>query len=130
VVFPADSGAQAAQWEAGLLDSPRDLPLPVHPVQLYQAGHDLLLCGLVLWYLRRPTAPRGSGIPLLFFIYGLGRFCLEALRWDNPITSTGLTISQNFSVALVLVFGGTFFALLVRSGQRFAETGGKNKIHG
>jgi len=115
VVFPLDSPAASEQRELGLLDPGSIASLPVHPAQLYQAGHDVLIAGLLLWYLRRADAPRGGGIPLLFVLYGIGRFCLEELRGDNPLTFTGLTLSQNLSLLLVLGFGSVFILLLLRA---------------
>ncbi len=97
--FPQTSGVHQAQVDAGLigLDDPT---LEVLPTQLLQAGHDFILFGLVFWYLRRPSTPLGAGMPLLFLLYAIGRFCLEGLRGDNPITTTQLTISQNVSLVL------------------------------
>ncbi len=107
-VFPVDSPAALEQQRLGLLDPGFLDPLPVHPAQLYQAAHDFLLAGLMLWYLRQPGAPRGGGIPLLFVMYGVGRFLLEGLRGDNATTFTGLTLSQNLSLVLIFGFGGLF----------------------
>jgi phosphatidylglycerol:prolipoprotein diacylglycerol transferase len=115
VVFPPDSPAAAEQRDLGLLDPGATAALPVHPAQLYQAGHDFLIAGLLLWYLRRPDAPRGGGIPLLFVLYGIGRFFLEGLRGDNPPTFTGLTLSQNLSLLLIVGFGTVFLTLLLRA---------------
>jgi len=113
VVFPLDSNARATQIARGLVgtESPA---LPVHPVQLYQAGHDFLMFALVLAYLRMPGAPRGVGMPLLFVLYGVGRFAIEGLRGDNDVTDTGLTLSQNLSVALFLAFGALLVFLLIK----------------
>jgi phosphatidylglycerol:prolipoprotein diacylglycerol transferase len=115
VTFPAKSPVEQSQRFHGLLDGSAASTLPVQPVQLYQAGHDFLLAGLLLWYLRRPDTPRGAGIPLLFTLYGVGRFCLESLRADNAPTFSGLTISQNFSLVLALVFGSVILFLLFNS---------------
>lgn len=112
VRFPMGSPAAQAHHADGWIFTLGQGPsLAVHPVQLYQAAHDLLLAGLLLWYLRRggtgqgvspgpARAPRGIGMPLLFLLYGIGRFTLEGLRGDNPLTFSGLTISQNISIGL------------------------------
>ena len=44
-------------------------------------------------------------MPLLWFLYAIGRFFIEGLRNDTPLTLTGLTVSQNYSLAVVLLFG-------------------------
>jgi len=97
------SPAFLSQLQSGLVVPSDPSPLPVYPVQLYEAAYDFLLCGVLYWFLRG-TSPRGSGYPLLFTLYGIGRFVLEFYRADNPDTWTGFTISQNLSLALVLVF--------------------------
>jgi len=112
VTFPVGSPAHEAQWALGLLDIRDMKPLPVHPVQLYQASHDLLLFLLLLWYLRRPTTPVGIGMPLLVVLYGVGRFFLEGLRGDQASTFSGLTVGQNSSLVLVAV-SGTFLAFML-----------------
>ena len=121
VVFPVDSPAQIEQWEAGLLPARDSLPLPVHPVQLYQAAHDFALLALLVWYLRRPGIVKGSGMPLLFFMYGLGRFTLEFLRGDQKLTFSGLTVGQNVAILTFLAFGTILVVLLVRSRHRLIE---------
>src|SRR4029453_8280869 len=121
VRFPKESPAAEAQRLMGVLPSGEGAALPVHPVQLYQAAHDFLLAALLLWILRRGYCPRGGGIPLLFTLYGVGRFFLEGLRADNLPTITGLTISQNLSLALTLGFGGAFLALFLRDKRKFRQ---------
>ena len=79
--------------------------LHVHPVQLYQAGHDLLLFAGLWALFRFGNPPKGSGMPLGIALYGIGRFFIEGLRGDNPLTVTDLTISQNVSIVLVVTFG-------------------------
>jgi phosphatidylglycerol:prolipoprotein diacylglycerol transferase len=115
VRFPSESPARASHLARGLLGGHEETSLPVHPVQLYQSAHDILIFGLLYWYLRRPNTPRGVGIPLLFTLYGIGRFLLEGLRGDHSATFTGLTVSQNLSVALFLVFGGAFVYIFVKA---------------
>ena len=118
VIFPKNAELENYQWRGGWIDTPLSRPLPVHPVQLYQATHDFLLFGILFWSLRRPDAPVGAGMPLLFFLYGVGRFFLEGLRGDNTPTITGLTISQNLSLALIVGFGSVFVALFARSRKK------------
>jgi phosphatidylglycerol:prolipoprotein diacylglycerol transferase len=114
VRFPLESPARASHLARGLLGGHETTSLPVHPVQLYQAAHDFMIFGLVYWYLRRAGTPRGAGMPLLFALYGIGRFLLEGLRGDHSATFTGLTVSQNLSLALLVLFGGAFVFILLR----------------
>ncbi len=75
-----------------------------HPVQLYEAGFNLLLYG-GLWalWLRR-TRPR-PGLTLAVYLagYGTGRFFLEFLRGDTPPVAAGLSGAQLLSLALIAV---------------------------
>lgn len=115
VVFPRDSAAWESQFAAGLLESRLSPALAVHPVQLYQAVHDILLFALLYGYLRWPAAVRGAGMPLLFLLYGVGRFQLEFLRGDQVPTVTGLTVGQNVSLVLIVLSGTCLLALLARA---------------
>ena len=113
VVFPLESNARASQLARGLV-GPESAALPVHPVQLYQAGHDFLMFALLLVFLRLPGTPKGAGMPLLFVLYGIGRFVLEGFRGDHDLTRTGLTLSQNLSIALFVAFGACLVFLLLK----------------
>ena len=94
---------------------------PVHPAQLYQASHDILLSFLLLWYVGKRYSPRGAGMLLLWFLYGIGRFFIEGLRNDTPLTFTGMTVSQNYSIAVITLFGGLLGWFYARSsGKREA----------
>lgn len=121
VVFPPGSAVHEHQWGAGLLGSAGATALPVHAAQLYQAAHDVLLVGLLVGYLRRADAVRGGGMPLLFALYGVGRFSLELLRGDTGLTPTGLTVGQNVSLVLTAVFGGLFLMLLILQRKWFTS---------
>ncbi len=116
LVFPkmnkhgALSGAFEEQLRTGLILESDAAPLPVYPVQLYEAAYDFLLFALLLWYIRGPS-PRRGAYPLLFILYGVGRFFLEFLRADNARILLGLTISQLFSLGLIMVFLPLFIFL-------------------
>jgi prolipoprotein diacylglyceryltransferase len=91
---------------------------PVHPAQLYSAVDGLLLCGFLLAY--SPFRRRdGELFALLLTIHPVSRFLLESIRKDENknVWETGMTISQNVSVML-LVAGLLLWAyLLVRPAQ-------------
>lgn len=119
VTFPRDSNVHDHQTRLGWIE-PSDASLAVHPVQLYQAAHDFLLVVLLWLFLRRPETPRGAGIPMLFVLYGVGRFFLEGLRGDQEPTWSGLTFSQNLSAGLFLVFGSVLIVLYYRALKKVA----------
>lgn len=89
--------------------------LPVWPTQIFESLAALI--GTVLLYHHRKKGielqKSGAKVPfffksgvtfaLMFIIYGAMRFFIEFLRDDNPIQADGLTVSQNLSIALVIV---------------------------
>jgi phosphatidylglycerol:prolipoprotein diacylglycerol transferase len=105
VQFPPGSAAAARHFEHGLIAAGSD-SLPVLPVQLYQAGHDILLF-VGLWAIARwARPPRGSLMPLLIVLYGIGRHFIEGLRGDHVRVGSEWTVSQWFSFGLGVVFAG------------------------
>lgn len=115
-------------------------PLPVHPTQLYTALMAIAAGGL-LWRFRKRgliyqslcsendaakcakkyfTKP-GTTFGLMFVIYGSARFALEFVRDDNPIEFTGLTVSQNMSVVLVII-GAGLMVLFEKMPQKYLGT--------
>lgn len=95
---PDSSGAQ-------YLLPPDETPprvLPVYPTQLFSAGGNLLLCGLLLLFSRFVRRP-GLVFVAFLFLEPVLRFCVEFFRDDvPPFPSTGLTISQHISIGLFL----------------------------
>ncbi|MCK4914129.1 MAG: prolipoprotein diacylglyceryl transferase [Planctomycetes bacterium] len=88
--------------------------LPVHPTQLYSSAAGGLWCVILYFFWRRGQKindvkkingifKSGCTFGLMFILYGLGRFFIEFLRDDNPIEFDGITISQNISIALVVL---------------------------
>lgn len=45
----------------------------------------------------------GQTFGLMFICYGIMRFLLELVRDDNPFESTGLTVSQNIGLAMIVL---------------------------
>lgn len=136
VQFPPDSPPwwdQVRSGElpvaSGLLDAVRrgvateGIPwsLPVHPTQIYSVIGCILITLLLLAYnpLRRRD---GSVMALLLVTYPVHRFLVEWLRGDEGAFLAGLTISQNFSIALLAV-GLAFWGYLAsRPAALHAET--------
>ena len=117
VHFPETSPPYAHQLHLGWINAGESMAA-VHPAQLYQAGHDFLLFFLLLWYVGRGYAPRGAGMPLLWFLYGIGRFFIEGLRDDTPVTFTGLTVSQNYSLVVATLFGALLTWIYTRHSDK------------
>ena len=79
---------------------------PVHPTQFYSAIDAFLLClFLIAYYPYRQHD--GEVTALTLTIHAISRFVLEIIRTDEgPVFGTGLSISQNISVlVLVMAFG-------------------------
>jgi phosphatidylglycerol:prolipoprotein diacylglycerol transferase len=89
--------------------------LPVHPTQLYSSANGALLCLILYLFWRRSQnamrASRGEKLftepgctfGLMFVLYGITRFFIEFVRDDNPFEFDSLTVSQNISVALIVL---------------------------
>ncbi|MEX0675491.1 MAG: prolipoprotein diacylglyceryl transferase family protein [Pirellulales bacterium] len=91
---------KAKRWT---ITGPPPSSRPIHPAQLYSLFDALLLCSLLLLY--EPFKRRdGELTALVLTIYPLSRFVLEIIRVDeSPVFGTGMSISQNISIA---VFAG------------------------
>jgi len=100
--------------------------LRVHPTQLYSSLSALLICGLLYLFWRKALLIRRSGsgarwaregntIGLMFVLYGTARFVLEAIRDDNPLEFSGMTISQVMGIALALL--GVVLLVLIASAK-------------
>ncbi|OHB69450.1 MAG: hypothetical protein A2V70_02825 [Planctomycetes bacterium RBG_13_63_9] len=85
---------------------------PVHPTQIYSSINALLLCLLLLAY--DPFRRRdGELIALLLSIYPVARFLLEMIRTDeSPVFHTGMSISQNASLLLLVCAAALWFYIL------------------
>jgi phosphatidylglycerol:prolipoprotein diacylglycerol transferase len=121
VTFPRDSLPYMEQYDAGKFGdlatlNPANLParsLPVHPTQLYSAIDAALLCWF-LWSYYPYRRRDGEVTALMLTLHPISRFLLEVIRVDeSAVFGTGLSISQNFSIAFfVLTLIG--WALLLR----------------
>lgn len=86
--------------------------LPVHPTQLYSSINALLTCLLLLVWspLRRRD---GELLALLLSVYPISRFIMEIIRTDeSAVFGTGLSISQNVSLLLLLCAVALWFYIL------------------
>jgi phosphatidylglycerol---prolipoprotein diacylglyceryl transferase len=87
---------------------------PIHPTQIYSSISALIVCLLLLAY--APFRTRDGQVFALFLtVYPITRFLLEMIRNDeSAIFGTGLTISQNVSLALVACAGILWIVLSMR----------------
>ena len=101
-----------------------DIPhrsLPVQPTQIYSAIDAILICLLLL--VAEPFCRRdGELFALGISIYTVTRFLIEILRCDEaPISGTGMTVSQNISLALLILVVGLWRYVLRRpKGKAFS----------
>ena len=82
------------------------LHLPLHPVQVYEAGFNLLNYLLLAWLFRRRLRP-GAVLAVYLITYGVARFGLEFLRGDPD---RGFVLGGLFSTSQLIA------ALLVPAG--------------
>ncbi|HCK41197.1 MAG: hypothetical protein CMJ72_02130 [Planctomycetaceae bacterium] len=89
----------------------RSRSLPVHPAQVYSAVNAILLAW-VLWTFYAFRRRDGEVTALMLTIYPISRFLLEMIRIDeSAVFGTGLSISQNISLVLLLVALGMWISL-------------------
>jgi len=96
--------------------------LPVHPTQIYSTIDALLICIVLLAY--DPFCRRdGALFALMINIYAVTRYLIEILRTDEaPISGTGMSISQNISLVLLVLVAALWFYILRRSiGRAFVR---------
>ncbi len=101
LAFPSHSPASESQFKSGLLESPFEPSLPVHPTQIYESlGSFAIAAVLILWVGSRK---RYDGQVFLAFValYAIVRFMLEFWRSDDRGGLFGLSTSQLIGVVLV-----------------------------
>lgn len=76
------------------------LGIPLHPTQLYEAGAELLILGLLLVTERRGRAFAGRTFWAYMFLYAVSRFVIEFYRGDPRGELLGVSTSQFISIVL------------------------------
>lgn len=101
VQYPPGSFPYEQHLAMGLLESGAFASLPVHPVQLYEAG---LLLVLLLLLVRIPWQRLQMGTVTIATVcsYALIRFFIEYLRADGLIVLGNLTVTQLQCILLML----------------------------
>lgn len=79
------------------------LDVPLHPTQLYDAGAELLILGVLLFTERRGRTFAGRTFWLYMVLYAVSRFVIEFYRGDERGMVLGLSTSQFVSVLVVPV---------------------------
>jgi phosphatidylglycerol---prolipoprotein diacylglyceryl transferase len=99
------------------------LGVPLHPTQLYEAGGEFVIFGLLLWRLRRPHGA-GSIIGLYLMLYSALRLLVEYVRdqqvenpWGGPFTD-----DQLISIGLFIAGAAFFWAARGRPGEEQVGT--------
>ena len=78
----------------------------MHPTQIYSSINAALLAW-VLWAFYPFRRRDGEVVALMVLLYPISRFLLEMIRIDeSAVFGTGLSISQNISVALFVLAVG------------------------
>jgi phosphatidylglycerol:prolipoprotein diacylglycerol transferase len=91
------------------------LNVPLHPTQLYEAGAELLILGLLLATEKRGRPFPGRTFWAYMFLYGVSRFIIEFYRGD-PRGSIGMfSTSQFLSLIIVPLSIAMIIALARRS---------------
>jgi phosphatidylglycerol:prolipoprotein diacylglycerol transferase len=116
-------------WGRGPTDVPWAVVFPTggevarHPSQLYEAGLEGLLLGIILWYLFWKTDARyqpGRLVGTFILGYGLSRFFVEFFRQpDEHLTwlamQSGLSMGQWLCIPMIL---GGIFLVATSKGRR------------
>ena len=99
------------------LTTPPPRSHPVHPTQIYGSIGALLICLLLLAY--DPFRRRDGELwALMLTVYAVTRFLEEVIRTDEPpILGTGMTVSQNVSLLLLLAAMGLWYYVLRQPGK-------------
>src|SRR5215212_4070837 len=77
------------------------LNIPLHPTQLYEAGAELLILGILLATERRGRPFPGRTFWGYMFLYGISRFIIEIYRGDTRGTIAMFSTSQFLSMIVV-----------------------------
>ncbi|HVL67277.1 MAG TPA: prolipoprotein diacylglyceryl transferase [Vicinamibacterales bacterium] len=94
------------------------LQVPLHPTQLYEAGAELIILGLLLVFERRGRAFPGRTFWGYMLLYGVTRFVIEFYRGDARGMVGALSTSQFVSIILVPL---SIVMLIILSRRRSPE---------
>jgi phosphatidylglycerol:prolipoprotein diacylglycerol transferase len=78
------------------------LGLPLHPTQLYDAGAELIILGIILATERRWRPYGGRTFWLYILLYAISRFIIEFFRGDERGMVFGVLSTSQFVSVLIL----------------------------
>ncbi|MBN1606406.1 MAG: prolipoprotein diacylglyceryl transferase [Polyangiaceae bacterium] len=99
--FPGHSPASDSEFKLGLLASPSDPSLAVHPTQVYESAAALGIAALTGLVLHGKKRYDGEVFLSFVVLYAVVRFGLEFVRSDDRGGLLGLSTSQLIGIALV-----------------------------
>lgn len=100
-----------SQYAAQNVGTPLNVPL--HPTQLYEAGAELLILGLLLATERRGRTFPGRTFWTYLLLYGISRFVIEIYRGD-PRGSIGMFSTSQVISLLIVPFSIVMLLYLAR----------------
>jgi phosphatidylglycerol:prolipoprotein diacylglycerol transferase len=95
--------------------------VPRHPSQLYEAGLEGIVLGLILWFLFWKTDARykpGRLVGAFILGYGIARFLVELVRQPDEgleHLSWGLTMGQTLTLPMII---GGIYLIATSKGRR------------
>ena len=90
------------------------LGVPLHPTQLYEAGAELLILGVLLMTERKGRGFAGRTFWLYMLLYAVSRYVIEIFRGDPRGTVLAFSTSQFISIVLAPLA----IAMLIYLGRR------------
>ena len=105
MVFPSHSPASESQFKAGLLPSPFEPSLAVHPTQAYESAASFAIAAVLILVLHGRKRYDGQVFLAFVALYALARFVIEFFRNDDRGGLLGLSTSQLIGLGLVAAAG-------------------------
>ncbi|MDE6729144.1 MAG: prolipoprotein diacylglyceryl transferase, partial [Oscillospiraceae bacterium] len=94
--------------------------VPRVPVQLYEAGYEVLLFALIFILVNKTAQFKGKLLAMYLLLYAVGRFILEFWRGDDYRGHLfGISTSQ--IIAILMFVGSLVFLILKNSKKRRSE---------
>jgi phosphatidylglycerol:prolipoprotein diacylglycerol transferase len=97
------------------------LGIPLHPTQMYDAGAELIILGLLLFTERKGRRFAGRTFWAYLLLYGISRFVIEFYRGDINRGTIGGTLSTSQFVSALLVPLSLAMLVYLRRGARAAK---------
>lgn len=99
--FPSHSPASESQFKLGLIQSPFEPSLPVHPTQVYESAASFVIAAFLILFFAGRKKYDGHVFVAFVALYAFARFVIEFWRDDDRGGLIGLSTSQLIGVALI-----------------------------